>query len=60
MTRLLALDCGQSAATSVYTLYNSDGTDFFTFETAEQLREFTKYYYRNPIAALFAYRSCHG
>lgn len=57
MPRFLALDCGHCAAVGTLVLYNADKTDFFLFDTAAQLKEFTLSYYKNPIATLFAYKN---
>lgn len=57
--RLLALDTQHAELTGVFTLYNSDKTDSYMFETAEELRQFTIAYYYSPIAAVFAYRCSH-
>lgn len=52
----LALDCEQCAVTGTLTLYLKSGQSF-AFASVEALRAFCAYYYRNPIAACFAYHA---
>jgi len=55
MPPLLALDTAHFTATGVYTLVNRPRGLFFTFGDTIALGAFLSHYYRNPIAAQFAY-----
>lgn len=53
---LLALDTAHHAHTGVYTLYNVRKGLSFTFYDPDALNRFTAFWYKNPIAAMFAYK----
>lgn len=59
MPPLLALDTAHYHATSVWTLYNRPCGLSFTFSDPIALGDFLRHYYRNPIAAQFAYIATH-
>lgn len=54
--KLFTLDTEQARIMGVFTLCSADKTDFFMFETAGEVQAFLKYYYYNPIGAVFAYK----
>lgn len=57
MPPILALDTAHYRATGVYTLYNRTLGLSFTFADLSTLDAFLEFYYRNPIAACFAYHA---
>lgn len=57
MPPILALDTAHFRATGVYTLYNKPLALSFAFADLSTLDAFLEFYYRNPIAACFAYHT---
>ena len=59
MTRapLLAFDCASCDITGTLTLYEPKSGQSFVFVSTEALRALCAFYYRNPIAACFAYHA---
>ncbi len=53
----LALDSDHFAITGVWTLYNRPCGLSFTFGDPLALGAFLRHYYRNPLAAQFAYNA---
>ena len=54
---LLALDCLQCKITGILTLYEPKSGQSFAFADLSTLQAFCAFYYRNPVAALFAYHA---
>lgn len=52
----LVIDTEQTRITGLFTLCNANMTDFYSFENADDVRNFTQFYYCSPIAAIAAYR----
>ena len=57
MPPILALDTAHYRATGIYTLYNRPLGLSFAFADLSTLEAFIEFYYRNPIAACFAYHA---
>jgi len=57
MPPVLALDTAHFRATGFYTLYNKPLGISFTFSDLSTLGAFLEFYYRNPVAAIFAYHA---
>jgi len=57
---VLALDTARYRATGFYTLYNKPLALSFTFGDLSTLGAFLEFYYRNPVAACFAYHAIQG
>jgi len=53
----LSIDTEHFKHTGIFTLTNRKTGSSFTFPNADLVRRFTYAYYRNPIAATFAYET---
>lgn len=53
---LLTIDTAQAALTGTWTLYNRAKGLSFTFYDPDALNRFTAFWYKNPMAAMFAYK----
>lgn len=56
---MLVFDQQQFEATGVYTLTAPDKAESYTFKDAIAAKLFVDAYYRNLVAAIFAYRVSH-
>lgn len=57
---MLVFEQAHHEATGVYCLSTPDGQNAFTFEEALDAKTFVDHYFRNPVAAMFAYELREG